>query len=445
MISHASQLLAEFIARERKALEGLEIPHMPTLGEAYEAIAAQGIDQQFVIPKALGLKVVSGFVTVGGKQLPNQIDCMLVDGEGQRIGLTDHYVYPIERVLCLVEVKKTLNKPDLVDAMHHLGSITQAASQHISELLDRGEFSGDISALRHHFAQISGFAAPDRLADRLTLPLERGILFHSLLFDHFTPATVILGFDGYSTESGFRRAFVDILEEHVGAGKGFGIPSLPSLVLSSQFSLVKCNGLPYICKWKDNDWVAVASVRENPVRILLEVVWTTIGQFYGVRMPWNDGLEMESLRPLLMAVAMQHDGIAGWKYNSVEPGEAVLRKRPATEWEPAQLSAAAVALFGLLMVRGGCVDSGDDELSTYLQREHGLSLDQICAELIGTGYFMREGRFVRPVHTHSILLELDDETGRLAHDQSKFDAWCLKQGLEPHYISLLFLEDDSTL
>ena len=180
MIGQASQLLAEFIAKERRALERLEIPHMPTLGEAYEAIAAQGIDQQFVIPNALGLKVVSGFVTVGDKQLPNQIDCMLVDGDGQRIGLTDKYIYAIERVLCLVEVKKTLDKADLVDAMLHLGSIKQAAFEHIGELLDRDQFSADISALRHHFAQISGHAAPEILADRLRLPLEQGILFTQL-------------------------------------------------------------------------------------------------------------------------------------------------------------------------------------------------------------------------------------------------------------------------
>ncbi len=443
MISHASQLLAEFIARERKALEGVAIPHMPTLGEAYEAIAAQGIDQQFVIPEALDLKVVSGFVTVGGKQLPNQIDCMLVEGGGQRIGLTDNYIYPIERVLCLVEVKKTLSRADLADAMHHLGSIKQAASERLGELLDRDEFTADISVLRHHFAQISGHAAPESLVDRLGQPIERGILFHSLLAEHFTPATVILGFDGYETEAGLRGAFVGILEDHVGPGKGFGIPSLPSLVLASNFSLVKCNGLPYICKWSDNDWVAVASVRENPARVLLEVLWTRIGQYYGVQMPWNDGLEMENLSPLLLAVAMQQDGAAGWKYESVEPKEAVLRDRPAMEWEPARLSASAVTLFGLLMARGGWVDTGDEDLSAYLLHKHQRSLDQICSELIGTGHFMREGRYMRPIHTHSILLELDDGTGHIAYDQAKFDEWCEKHDQARHYVSLIFLEGES--
>ena len=442
MISRASELLAEFINKERKALEEVEIPHMPTLGEAYEAIAAQGIDQQFAIPKFLGLKVVSGFVTVGDRQLPNQVDCMLVDGEGQRIGLTDHHIYPIERVLCLVEVKKTLTKDDLLDAMHHLGAIKRAASGRIAELLDREEFSADISQLRLHFAQISGHAAPESLSDRLLQPLERKLLFHSLLTDHFTPATVILGFDGHKTEAGLRGAFASILEEHLGPDGGFGVTGLPSLVLASNFSLVKCNGLPYILKRAPNDWVVVASVRENPIRILLEVLWTKIAQYYGVGMPWNDGLAMESLSPLLNAAVVHHEGATGWRYNSVEPNEASLRHRPAMSWEPARLTARAVTLFGLLIAKGGWVDTCDDDLSAYLLMKYQQSLDEICAELIGTGYFMREGRNLRPIHMHSFLLGVADGTGHLAHDKAKFDEWCEKHGHAPHYLSLLLVDDD---
>ena len=54
MIELASQVLEEFIAKEHQALDEIDMPHMPTLGEAYEAIAGKGIDQQFVIPKGLG-------------------------------------------------------------------------------------------------------------------------------------------------------------------------------------------------------------------------------------------------------------------------------------------------------------------------------------------------------------------------------------------------------
>ena len=48
--------------------------HMPTLGSAYEAIAKAGLDQKYVLPPGLDLRVVSGFID----GLDNQFDGMLV-------------------------------------------------------------------------------------------------------------------------------------------------------------------------------------------------------------------------------------------------------------------------------------------------------------------------------------------------------------------------------
>ena len=99
MITKASELLSLFIEEEKKKLAGVIMPHMPTLGSAYEEITKHGIDKHFVIPKSLDLRVVNGFISIAGKMLPEQIDCMLVEGEGKQYGLTDQYIYDIERVL----------------------------------------------------------------------------------------------------------------------------------------------------------------------------------------------------------------------------------------------------------------------------------------------------------------------------------------------------------
>ncbi|MGP9590610.1 DUF6602 domain-containing protein, partial [Halomonas sp. AOP42-B2-16] len=120
MISKASELLEHFIQEEARKLAGVEMPHMPTLGSAYEEITKQGVDQNFVIPKSLNISVVSGFIEMGGEMLPEQIDCMLVCGAGRRYGLTDQYIYDIENILCVFEVKKTLSKKDFSDAISHL-------------------------------------------------------------------------------------------------------------------------------------------------------------------------------------------------------------------------------------------------------------------------------------------------------------------------------------
>lgn len=440
MIELASRVLEEFIAKERQALEKLDMPHMPTLGEAYEAIAGKGIDQKFVIPKGLGLKVVSGFVTVEGIQLPNQIDCMLVKGAGVEYGLTGKFIYPVDQVLCILEVKKTLSKPDLLDAMHHLSSIRKAVIEQLCIQLDNEEFNKDISAVRQHFAQISGYKAPEKISQVGQLPVEKSILFHSLLFDHFCPSAVVLGFDGYKTEAGLRGAFLDILEEHVGEGVGFGISGLPSLVLSNTFSLVKNNGLPFVCKSDRNDWVAFSSIRDNPARILLEVLWTKICHDCDVGMPWNDGLYMESVSPLLIAEAVVQDGSSGWVCKPYEFKEKALQSRPDREWEPALLSAPASTLFSFIMTKGGWVHSEDSALSDYLKEKHGLGIKEIISELIATGYFMYEENGVRPVHANTMLIDVDNGESRIAHDRDKFDAWCEKYGYSPHYISLFFLD-----
>ncbi len=70
MIDKASELLEQFIQIETQVLAEIDMPHMPTLGSAYEEVTKQGIDQDFVIPKGLDLKVVSGFISVGEEMLP---------------------------------------------------------------------------------------------------------------------------------------------------------------------------------------------------------------------------------------------------------------------------------------------------------------------------------------------------------------------------------------
>lgn len=59
--------------------------HMPTLGGAYEEITKQGIDKEYILPKELNLRVVSGFIRIDGIMCGKQIDCMLVHGEGRGI------------------------------------------------------------------------------------------------------------------------------------------------------------------------------------------------------------------------------------------------------------------------------------------------------------------------------------------------------------------------
>jgi hypothetical protein len=49
--------------------------------------------------------------------LSRQIDVMVVHGDGERIPHTDHWIYPVNKVIAVIEVKKSPYKKDLADAL----------------------------------------------------------------------------------------------------------------------------------------------------------------------------------------------------------------------------------------------------------------------------------------------------------------------------------------
>jgi hypothetical protein len=72
------------------------------------------------IPIELNLRVVSGFITNSDGELSDQIDCMLVQGEGERIPYTDDFKYNIDNVIAVIEVKKNLYSKEIESAYENL-------------------------------------------------------------------------------------------------------------------------------------------------------------------------------------------------------------------------------------------------------------------------------------------------------------------------------------
>lgn len=440
MITQASELLGLFIEEEKKKIAGIQMPHMPTLGNAYEEITKQGIDKEFVIPKCLNLRVVKGFIEIAGNMLPEQIDCMLVEGNGRRYGITDQYIYDIDRVLCVFEVKKTLNKSDFSDAIDHLGATRRKFSDYFEEKLRSGTFVPDISHARKSFAQITGKMAPTNYLGIHELQKPEAILFYSLVQEQHAPVTIVHGYDGYKTESGLRSAFIDIIEEcSKRSGQGLGIPSLPTLVTSNKFCLIKGNGHPYLAVGDDKSWVAMSSTRHNSARIILEIVWAKIASHFNAKMPYGLDLDMETLAPLLLAEPREIGGQVGWIYNSLEFKEKSLNRDEQLPWEPARISPAEVSAIDIMAMQGGYLPL-DAAMDNYLQKEHGQTLTQTIEKLLLTRVFAREGEHLRPVASLTHMLTSDDGGGYLSNERDRFDAWCEKNSLQPHYMNIIFVE-----
>lgn len=440
MITQASELLALFIEEEKKKINGVLMPHMPTLGSAYEEITKQGIDKEFAIPKSLNLRVVKGFIEIAGKMLPEQIDCMLVEGEGQRYGITDQYIYDVDRVLCVFEVKKTLNKSDFSDALDHLGSIRRKFAKYFEEKLRSGTLEPDISHARKSFAQITGKMAPTHYLGLHQLQKPEAMLFYALVQEQHAPVTIVHGYDGYKTESGLRSAFVDIIEERSKIrGQGIGIPSLPTLVTSDKFCLIKGNGHPYLAIRDEKSWVAIFSTRHNSARIILEIVWAKIASHFNVELPYGPDLDKETIAPLLLAEAREIGDRVGWAYSTLERREKSLKRDEQVPWEPERIGPAEVSAINIMAVRGGYLplDSGMDD---YLQKKHGQTLTQTIEKLLATRVFAREEEYLRPVANRTHVLTSDDGGGYISNERARFDAWCEKNSMQPHYIHIVFLE-----
>ncbi len=106
MINTISDLLRAFAAEERKKLDEFKLGHGPTIGAMYEGLSREILER--AIPEFLNLQVVDGFISFNDEQ-SGQIDCMLVQGEGTKIPSTKSYIWPIQDVITVFEVKKKLN------------------------------------------------------------------------------------------------------------------------------------------------------------------------------------------------------------------------------------------------------------------------------------------------------------------------------------------------
>ncbi|MDY3695767.1 MAG: DUF6602 domain-containing protein [Proteus mirabilis] len=441
MINKASELLELFVKEETKKLSDIKMPHMPTLGSAYEEITKSAIDREFIIPKDLDLSVVSGFVSINGEVLPEQIDCMLVHGTGKRYGLTKEYFYDIENILCIFEVKKTLTKSDFENAIDHLASIRRKFADYFEEKIDKEKYEPDITYACDTYSRITGKMAPKHYSEINNLPLSDALLFYCLVQDSLAPLSIIHGYGGYKTESGLRKAFIDILEGKKKLGKGFAIPSFPSLVTSNQYCLLKGNGFPFLFMNGKGAWVSTVSMRYNVAKVILEIIWSKISRRFNIEWSWDDGLYMDNAHPLLIAEPIQDGSDVGWNFNSIEPKDKFLQRKDDKEWEPSRLNKAELSIINLIAAYGGVLYI-DDDLNEYTKKNFHMTADEICEKLIFTRLFMKsyDGTYIRPINMSTYILTLDSDTGYASFERERFDLWCEKENLKPSYLSLIFYE-----
>ncbi|HDR8134167.1 TPA: hypothetical protein QCY89_004778, partial [Bacillus cereus] len=204
----------------------LKVKHGPMIGNMYEGLTKKILET--AIFKELDLKVVTGKIFNKNGDMSNQIDCMIVEGEGEKLPYSDEYLWDIRNVIAIIEVKKNLYSDELESAYLNLKSAAD---------LKLPEENMKISLLRDSYKSIVHEELPLH-NDVEKLPFHKQMIYHSLVMDSYIPARIIFGYTGYKGEHNLREAFVKYLKENLNQ-KGFGVVSFPNLVICDEYSLIK--------------------------------------------------------------------------------------------------------------------------------------------------------------------------------------------------------------
>jgi len=379
MIKNVSSLLKALIDQERKKLDEYSLSHGPTIGKMYEGLTSNILDR--AIPESLGLHIKCGVIHDGAGNMTGEIDCMLVKGEGEEIPFTNSYKWHIKDVIAVFEVKKSLYSNDLRDAsFEHLREVLENYSRYVES--GQGEETFDISSTRRVFAETTGIIPPKHKAvDKL--PIEKEMIYYTLVMEQLSPVRIILGYHGFRKESALREALAKFLQENL-EQRGFGVGSFPQLIICSKYSLVKMNGQPYTSPMDGDYWNFYASSRTNPVRLILEFIWTRLSRDYGLGGLWGEDLDLQNFSIFLSGKIKQVQDKIGWDYNYTPLKDEILRSEPSEmPWEPCYLNNTQFVIINRLCA-GEIKRIDDPSLLKYLN-DNGEYIGPFVKSLQKTG------------------------------------------------------------
>ncbi|GAB3859910.1 DUF6602 domain-containing protein [Dactylosporangium cerinum] len=423
MIRTVADLLSSITHEKIPQLDAVEVKHGPTIGDMYEGLSSELLAQS--LPEGLELNVVTGFAKDRNGNLSHQLDCMLVHGTGESIPYTDSFVWPVEDVIAVIEVKKTLYSAQMAESLDLLRSLGQLESN--DKELRAAEAPAEpvsIELARRAFSETTGLVAPPY--DQLdSLAVEHQMIFHALINEQHSIIRVALGYHGFQSETAFRKAFVKLLGENIGV-QGFSPASLPQLIVSGNYSIVKMNGRPYSAQLVDDQWPFYVSTPVNPMLILLELIWTRLDEQFGLPHLWGDDLDLEVPRKLLTARA----ATGGWHLSYVEPTEEDLAALPVTEpWSPAFLSREEFLVLQRLCA-GRSVSMDDPKLVRFLDGV-GTSPDDLRSRLVSTGLVAMDGLQMQLIAVDCLGVILPSgEYVAAENNTGRFSRW-LRQRVEP--------------
>lgn len=330
MINNIYDLLTKLMDKGVSDIEKyLFVNHGTMIGNMYEGLTKELFEK--AIFSNLNLNVCSGKISNSEGKLSKQIDCMITIGEGHKLPYTEEYIYDFDKVIAVIEVKKNLFTKELDSAYENLLSVKDIAD--INKDLK-------IDILENAYKSICGQTLPDFNSIN-KLKEDAQLIYHALVVESYLPLRIVFGYDGFKDEKRLRKAFVKYIENNK-CRKGFGIVSLPSLIICGENSLIKTNGMPYALATDTKQWIAYASYFTKPLILILELLWTRLYYLFEELDESIFGYDdiIENLVPLIVA----EGNYKGWKYTIISEEN----NNEYTKWEPDEVNLVEYAIISLL-------------------------------------------------------------------------------------------------
>ena len=233
MINNLSDLLKAFVEAEKKALNKYDITHRPTIGEMYEGLTKELVSKSIFAGMNL---VVSTQSFIEGCE--TEFDVILAEGKGEQVPYTTSYKYKPSQVIAVIQVKKTLNAQELRNSYENLRQVANVYQKVFSDM-DGTMVSDTFKNICHK--ELSAY-------EKGQLNTQEEYIYHTLVMDCYFPLRIVLGYNGYKTEEGFREAFIEFLDTKKSTEDnkipGYSPMILPNLIISDGFTLAKLTGCP---------------------------------------------------------------------------------------------------------------------------------------------------------------------------------------------------------
>ena len=339
MLNTVSDLLQALLEKEKEHLKNKQIPHPGIIGEMYEGLAKEILNKALF--NGLNLSVKDGFVRGEDGKLSKQIDCMIVEGDGEQIPNTNHYIYDFENVVAILESKKNLYTKEISEAYDNIVSFTE-------EFTPSVKMNVQYADLVQPFQEITKKSFPRNRKELDKLDDLSQLMYHHLVVMYAMPLRIIFGYYGFKTEKGLRDGYCEYLNQHL-QEKGYGPNSMPDLIICDNASIIKINQQPFQIQTLDDDFFTLYTTgTRNPVYYLLMMVWYKLQFKYNLSpQMWDfNSYSTEQLKNYMLTklVKCNINGMPriGWAYKYIQMTDEELKNVPQEkEWAPFSISKEA--------------------------------------------------------------------------------------------------------